>query len=99
LKRLSALAVLAIALSGCTPHWVNPRITDPAAAKTRLSSDSTYCRQIENMLQRRVDIQERVSFDPTVVGQMSNYYHNYQAEKIREDVFDKCMRDRGWTKP
>jgi hypothetical protein len=40
-----------------------------------------------------------VSFDPTVVGQMSNYYHNYQAEKIREDVFDKCMRDRGWTKP
>lgn len=99
MKRLSALVATVMIVAGCVPNWVNPRITDPAMAKTRLASDSTYCRQIENMLQRRVDIQERVSFDPTVVGQMSNYYSNYKAEQIRSNVFEKCMTDRGWQKP
>lgn len=99
MKRLSALAAAAMLLAGCAPQWVNPQITDPEKAKVRLSSDAAYCRELENMTQGRLDAQERISFDPTAVGQMSNYYHNYLADKTREDVFGRCMRGRGWRHP
>ncbi|MDQ7830189.1 MAG: hypothetical protein RDU30_00505 [Desulfovibrionaceae bacterium] len=97
MNRLCVLLVTVFFLAGCGHRWVNSQITDPAEAKARLASDTSYCREIENMLEQRVNIQDRVSFDPTVVGQMSNYYSNYKIESTRTNVFERCMNDRGWT--
>ncbi|QLA16788.1 hypothetical protein [Desulfolutivibrio sulfoxidireducens] len=99
MKLLPAALLAAFFLAGCVPRWVNPQITDPAEASRRLSSDNSYCRQIEDMFEDRVNIQDRISFDPTPVGQMANYYHNYTTDQNRVNLYDKCMRGRGWSRP
>lgn|GEM_PF-1111185 len=99
LNRLCLLLATVCILGGCGHRWVHSQITDPSLAKARLASDTAYCRDMENLLEQRVNIQDRVSFDPTAVGQMSNYYSNYKIESTRTNVFDRCMSDRGWSRP
>ncbi len=97
--KLPPAALMALCLlAGCVPHWVNPQITDPAEAKRRLATDNSYCRKIEDMFEDRVNIQDRISFDPSPVGQMANYYHNYMTDQNRVNLYEKCMRGRGWTR-
>ncbi len=98
--KLYVPAILAaLFLAGCAPHWVNPQITNPEEAKRRLALDNSYCRKIEDMFEDRVNIQDRISFDPSPVGRMANYYHNYTADQNRVNLYEKCMQGRGWSRP
>jgi hypothetical protein len=85
-------------LGGCAPQWSIPQITDPRRASAP-GLDNSYCGMIEDMFEDRVNIQDRVSFDPSPVGRMANYYHNYTADQNWVNLYEKCMQGRGWSHP
>jgi hypothetical protein len=99
-KTLVWRAVLGLLLSvpvavGCS-RYVNPDITDPREARTRLAADKALCQSLANENVPPTYGLERYSPDPTIEGQADQYVANVLEGDANTDVFSRCMRDRGW---
>lgn len=89
------LLLLVSGVSGCS-RYVNPDITDPGEARTRLAADQALCQSLANESVPPTYGQERYSPDPTIEGQADQEVANILEGDANTDVFQRCMRDRGW---
>jgi len=94
LIRLSLLA--ALLTTGCGQTYSNPDITDPATAKKRLAADSALCRQEANEDVPPTYGLDRFEFDPTIEAQATRYVANVSEDDAHQDVYTRCMHNRGW---
>ena len=90
------LFVTALVTAGCGQAYVNPDITDPATVKKRLAADSALCRQEANEDVPPTYGLERFEFDPTIEAQATRYVANVVEDDSHQDVYSRCMRNRGW---
>lgn len=94
--RLALALVLAFGvLAGCA-RYVNPDIADPAQAKAKLAEDTALCKAEANETVPESYGMQRYEFDPTIEAQATRYVANVAQDDANTDVFDRCMRNRGW---
>lgn len=90
------LALGALLCAGCISRPVNPDITDPAAAKKQFAADQSLCKALANDTVPPTYGLERYSVDPTYEAQADQFVANAVEDDAHQDVFTRCMRDRGW---
>jgi hypothetical protein len=92
---LLGLGLLSLALAGCG-RYVNSDIIDPAQSREQLARDKALCRQLANNAVPPTYGMERHEVDPTIEAQADRYVANVIEDDAHQDVFSRCMRDRGW---
>ncbi|MHC1712610.1 MAG: hypothetical protein AB9872_10735 [Solidesulfovibrio sp.] len=90
------LILAALLTTGCGAGYVNPDITNPAEAKSRLASDKSLCQQLANEAVAPTYGMDRFESDPTIEAQATRYVANAVEDDANENVYTRCMRDRGW---
>lgn len=92
---LGLLSLLLVLCAGCA-RYVNPDITDPKEAKARLAKDTALCKSLANEYVPPTYGMQRYTSDPTIEAQADQYVANVLEDDANNDVFTRCMRDRGW---
>jgi hypothetical protein len=90
-----ALVLLVLALSGCG-RYVNADIADPAQARVQLAEDKALCKAEANQAVPPTYGMERYEVDPTIEAQADRYVANVMEDDANQDVFGRCMHNRGW---
>lgn len=92
----AVVALLAMFAAGCGNRYVNPDITDPAQSRRQLALDKALCKDLAKDTVPPTYGMDRYSMDPTIEGQAGQFVANAVEDDNRQDVFTRCMRDRGW---
>lgn len=94
--KFPAIALLCLSLSACASKWTSNNYVDQAAASRALGADKKLCQDFAREQQALNFGFNRYSRVQQPLEEAANYLHNYAEGMDRQDIFTKCMNDRGW---
>ncbi|MHC1791340.1 hypothetical protein [Solidesulfovibrio sp.] len=94
--KAALLLTTILGLAGCGPSYVNSNLIDQSQAKVRLAQDTELCKAEANRNVPPSYGLNRFESDPTIEAQATRFVANAVEDDAHQDVFNNCMRARGW---